>query len=288
MSLTTWRALLAALCLSGCSTPQGIDGGLVDVTFRDGRADGSDIVSDAPAACTGPATCPAGFACVAQRCVRGTGPCTTDDTCANDSRCLDGTCVPYGASGTDRNAGCMRPPTPAFFAPGSICTWTTPPPGDPFPTYVNISPTLVAADFGIVPITEGALHPSIVANTRAPGSITTPAVLRVISGTDCALQATITAHLVNGSAAASIGDLDGDGVPEIVASSMVDNRAGVADPVDGGLVAFKWNPTTRTFDLLWRSHNAAGAHDSHGAASSWHSPSLVDLDNDHVPEVLYA
>ncbi len=289
MSHPNWRTLLAALCLSGCSAPQGNDGGPLDATIRpDARADGSDIVSDTPPSCTGPGMCPAGSACVAQICVRGTGPCSSDDTCTSDSRCLEGACVPYGASGTDRNASCMRPPTPAFFSPGSICTWTTPPPGDPFPTYVNIAPTLVAADFGIVPITEGALHPSIVANTRAPGGITTPAVLRVISGTDCSLQATITAHLVNGSAAASIGDLDGDGVPEIVASSMADTRAGVADPVDGGLVAFKWNPATHTFDLLWRSHNASGAHDAHGDAASWHSPSLVDLDNDHVPEVLYA
>jgi len=62
--------------------------------------------------------------------------------------------------------------------------------------------------------------------------------LRLLSGTDCSLQTTITAHLVNGSAAATIGDMDGDGIPEIVASSLVD------------MLSFPTTPssTSRTFN----------------------------------------
>ena len=62
------------------------------IAFADARHDAlfdapqSEIANDAAAACSGPGSCPSGFACVNSLCVRGTGPCSNDDGCHNDAR----------------------------------------------------------------------------------------------------------------------------------------------------------------------------------------------------------
>src|SRR5438045_1252512 len=120
MRLLNLRVFALVFLVAGCTSNPGTDGGLVDGTgrmdartdaFADTRVDAtvSDLATDGPIACTGPGTCPSGFACVNSLCVRGTGPCTGDDMCHNDARCIDGTCVRYGESGSDHNMKCMRP-----------------------------------------------------------------------------------------------------------------------------------------------------------------------------------
>ena len=67
---------------------------------------------------------------------------------------------------------------------------------------------------------------------------------------------------------------DGDGRAEIVA-----NKAG------GGLVAFTYDDGNDEWTILWRS-TRDGAAPYNRTGSGWAGPSIVDLDDDGVPEVL--
>lgn len=255
--------------------------------------DASDVPADRPVACAVDAAtrCPAGQFCdpVSGACAPDLGACTGSDggvlACPGDSRCAAGRCVPYGPG--EVNAACTRPAVPAFLAPGILCSYEDRSPAtDPFHGYTSVSPSLVVVDFQLDP-TVREPRPSIVAPMHPAatwGSANYKGVLRVLDGRTCEVQFTLDAHLVNGAASAAVGDLDGDGRPEIVASSMPDTRPAVNDPAVGGLVAFRYDPAARAWRLLWRSHTAAGVPDT-ANPRTWASPSIVDLDDDGVPEI---
>lgn len=252
-----------------------------------------DVPVDRPAACApdGGARCPDGQYCDAEdgHCAPDRGPCGEADggvpACPGDSRCAGGRCVPYGPGET--NAACTRPTVPAFLAPGILCSYEDrSPASDPFHGYTSVSPSLVVVDFRFDP-TATEPRPSIVAPMHPRATWSTSnyrGVLRVLDGRTCEEQFTLDAHLVNAAASAAVGDLDGDGRAEIVASSMPDTRATVNDPAQGGLVAFRFDVGARAWRLLWRSHTAAGVPDTQ-YARTWASPSIVDLDDDGVPEI---
>ncbi|HEY8427554.1 MAG TPA: VCBS repeat-containing protein, partial [Sandaracinaceae bacterium] len=73
----------------------------------------------------------------------------------------------------------------------------------------------------------------------------------------------------------AIGDLNGDGRPEIVAF-----KAG------GGLVAFTYDESAGAWTVLWRSTRNDGTTPYEPTGSGWAGPSIYDLDDDGVPEVL--
>ncbi len=98
-------------------------------------------------------------------------------------------------------------------------------------------------------------------------------VIRVLNGQNCQQLETIrTQQQDDRLSTPSIGDLDGDGVPEIVT-----NRG------NGGLVAFRWDAAAGTYVTYWTSvaTNLAGTNHYDG-------PSIHDLDDDGFPEVLSA
>jgi hypothetical protein len=282
-----------------CARPDaGLDAGRRDAPASDiarplDAADAPDVPVDRPTPCSADAgaRCPAGQYCDPMRavCVPDRGSCVESDgvapTCPGDARCTGGRCVPYNPGET--NAACTRPAVPAFLAPGILCSYVDRSPAtDPFHGYTSVSPSLVVADFQLDP-TAREPRPSIVAPMHPAatwGTANYKGVLRVLDGRTCEVQFTLDAHLVNGAASAAVGDLDGDGRPEIVASSMPDTRVGVNDPTAGGLVAFRFDPTARMWRLLWRSRTAAGVPDANNPRT-WASPSLVDLDDDGVPEI---
>jgi hypothetical protein len=291
---------------AACARPDGstrfdapsLDAPTTDVPSAD-RSDVPDVATlrdvpvDRPVACAvdAGARCPAGQYCepTDHVCAPDNGPCVAVDgavpPCAGDSRCVAGRCLPYGPGET--NAACTRPTVPAFLAPGILCSYVDRSPAtDPFHGYTSVSPSLVVVDFRFDPSAREP-HPSIVAPMHPAATWSTAnykGVLRVLDGRTCEVQQTVDAHLVNGAASAAVGDLDGDGRAEIVASSMPDTRPGVADPTAGGLVAFRFDPATSAWRLLWRSHTAAGAPDA-THPRTWASPSIVDLDDDGVPEI---
>src|SRR6201999_2398149 len=104
-------------------------------------------------------------------------------------------------------------------------------------------------------------------------------ILRILDGRNCKLQYNITTKL-NGAVTPAIGDLDGDGRPEIVAYTW--EAVGTAS----GVVALRFDSTKNAWVELWRSHT--GTSTPHNALQDceWAGPSLAYLNNDGKPEVL--
>jgi hypothetical protein len=198
-------------------------------------------------------------------------PCNCDSTCDND------TCVPWPESDFDNT--CERLVAPDDIELVEQCRWTGPPPGDPYPdhTHVMSTPVVVDFDFDEDPTT---LKPSIVVATfPTAGIYFTAGRLRVLDGETCEQQLTIEGDDTNIMAPAgpAVGDIDGDGRAEIVAARQ-----------SGGLAAFDYDAATGSFDLLWLSRDCSnGVNDLTGGINQWAGPSIHDLDDDGVPEILY-
>lgn len=243
------------------------------------------------------AECGALALCAGGTCA-GRGPACDDDTdCDDDSYCCTGAClteggteaacIPYGQGPRgDVNDACIGTVEIGVFAPSVQCEWTDPPVGDPFPNHTNILTTPLVGD---LPHNSGASGEIVVVTYNFtdggnPASVGDNAlyygVIRVLSGQSCDTLENIhdPAHPVIAASTPALGDLDGDGLPEIVA-----HRA------QGGVIAFKWNTTDQRYETFWVSSDpmmvlTRGTH--RGAHSKWDGPSLHDLDDDGFPEVI--
>jgi hypothetical protein len=205
--------------------------------------------------------------------------CESDNDCDNDRFCdeASGACLSFGPD--ERDPLCLREVEVGQFAPEVQCTWAGPPLSDPYPNAVHVLATPMVADFDF-DNDPTRVRPSIVIVTDLPdsGEVTSSerptGVVRIIDGRDCTTEYSLTSQLVSNSSPVAIGDLDGDGRPEIVAY-----RAG------GGLVAFRYNVGSGSWSVLWTSSNSEGAPYTLSGAG-WGGPGIHDLDNDGVPEVL--
>lgn len=221
---------------------------------------------------TCPGGCPEGQICINGFCVTQTA-CSTDDDCQNDTYCEPGTgCVPWGTPpGKNHDPNCQVGLPPGNFAPAIKCEFSTAPAGDPFPNHLDVQATPVVVNFN----KPGQGVPSIVAPFTAtvPASYTeNQGVIRVLRGDTCQLEANLgggqsgySGWLIS-SASVAAGDLDGDGAAEIVAKGA-----------DGRLVAF--TRKAGNWGVLWQTAAAI-------AGGNWAGPSIHDLDDDGVPEVI--
>jgi hypothetical protein len=114
-------------------------------------------------------------------------------------------------------------------------------------------------------------------------------VIRVLKGTDCSVEANLGGTDLDGDGvvdwigtpeSVAIGDLDLDGVPEIVATGG-----------DGSLLAF--TRKAGAWSLLWKAKDSAGNVFKDGLFNwssvnpgNWAGPSIHDLDDDGKPEVI--
>lgn len=246
-------------------------------------------------ACAGPESLecaddpgPGYTACEGRCCAPGTacsyGACVPAEGCASNADCSDDTycdadsalCAPWttGPIG-DFDDACVRIAVPGRFNPQLQCTWT-PGPDDPHPAWAHVLSTPMVADFDL----EGdadLIRPSIVftSDDGVDGRSELPTgIIRVIDGETCALQATLDMQFTSHSSPPALGDLDGDGVPEIIA-----NKA------DGGLVAFAYDAESGTWGVRWRSTFPDGSPWEQ-MGGGWGGPGVHDLDDDGVPEVL--
>jgi hypothetical protein len=269
-------------CVDGvCRVPDGGPWG-EDGAGGDGDGARDDVGIEYDISCEGAGVpceavcCPAGEECRYGVCVVP-GECDGDEDCGDDSYCEDGACIPYGrGTRTDRNPECTRVVVIGLFAPQLQCSWEGPPAGDAYPDNRHVLSTPMVADFEF----DGdpaTIRPSIVftSDDGVDGSGELPTgVIRVISGRDCTQEASLEMQLTSHSSPPAVGDIDGDGIPEIVA-----NQAG------GGVVAFDYDRTAGGWSVLWRSHLADGtAYNVTGGG--WAGPSIHDLDDDGLPEVL--
>jgi hypothetical protein len=237
--------------------------------------------------CDAATPCAAGLICTVGVCEQGEGGCTSDADCDGDTYCCDAAsgcattglaqCLAYG-KGTrpSVNPSCEGEPNIGIFDPREQCAWTAPPAGDAFPNHKNVLGTPMVAD---LPFDSGAsAEIAFVSYNYTDGGGesaqgTNPAyfgVIRIVSGQDCTQLGTIADpdFPILGSPPIAIGDLDGDKLPEIVAYT-----------VNGGVSAFTWNPATKQYKRMW--HGAQAQNSSH-----WDGPSLHDLDDDGIPEVI--
>lgn len=220
---------------------------------------------------TCPGGCPEGQVCINGFCVTQTA-CTDDDDCQNDTYCEPGTgCIPWGQPPTKVNdPTCQIGLPPGNFAPAIKCEFSTPPAGDPFPNHRDVQATPIVVNFN----KPGQGVPSVVAPFTATvvSSYTeNQGVIRVLRGDNCQLEANLGggqsgfAGWLISSAAVAVGDLDGDGAADIVAKAA-----------DNSLVSF--TRKAGVWMKLWQSPVVGGGN--------WAGPSIHDLDDDGVPEVI--
>jgi len=268
------RARLAVTCsfvalAHACgSDPSGLDdastsGVGADVGSGDAATtDDGGIAGDTTGNCIFPcgnACCAEDEQCIEETCTPGPTTCNDADDCDQDATCEAGECTPWPDGGFD--PACGLQPEPGIFRVSLQCEWTAPPPGDPAPSSTSVPTTPLVADFDL-PGAVGHISPSIVFSTQGGGN-----VIRVIDGTTCAHQYTLEEVPVMADSTSAIGDLDGDGRPEIVAHRQA-----------GGLVAWTYDPGLDDFVVLWQSADTT--------ATGVHSLSLGDLDDDGVPEIV--
>lgn len=213
-------------------------------------------------------------------CVPDPTSCQANGDCPGDRYCdgSAGECLPWGVGpGGDSDEACIRDVVAGVFFPDVQCEWLGPPVGDPYPDHTNVLGAPMVANFGLTGDPELS-RPSIVfiSYNHTDGGLescqgTDPAytgVIRVIDGRSCTQTANIAAPLPIASSSVALGDLTGDGIPEIVAAT-----------VGGGLAA--WQLDNGEFVLLWQSDTNYGA-----GTCNWTGPAIHDLDDDGAPEVL--
>lgn len=246
---------------------------------------GDATAGDAPCALAcGASCCASAERCFADTCIPDRGACTGPDDCGDDAYCAspEGFCAPFGVPTTRvADATCTRAIDIEAIAPDRQCSWTGPPSGDAYPDHFQVmsTPVVVDFDFDDDPAT---LRPSIVFSSfPTAGSYSNPGVLRVIDGASCEHQFTLAGpdRMVMSPAGPAVGDLDGDGRAEIVATVH-----------GGGLLAWGWDVASASFTFRWRSGTCAGGAstpDTTGGGDQWAGPSIHDLDDDGLAEVLY-
>jgi hypothetical protein len=245
----------------------------------DGGASGG-LCGDEPE-CDG-ICCGADEHCAAEaRCVPDQPKCDSNDDCQHDTFCRDDRCVPYDAGdepGFDED--CQVDASLSKMKPVQQCHWQEPPDADPYPTHVQVMATPMVADLGLDDDPDN-FRPSIVFPTFAGGNYTGPGYVRVISGDDCTQQLTtpLAEDAVSAIAPVALADLTGDGLPEVVAAAQ-----------NGGVLAFRVSEDGKALERLWRSATCAESvrtPDVTGGNGRWSGPSVVDLTDDGVPEVVY-
>ena len=283
-------AVLIAAVSQGCSSDETV-GTAGPGTTGAGGSGGDQIVGvggstgDCIPACEQGAICSHG-ACVPPQ------TCATDDDCSNDTYCDPATgCMPWEGQDPEHDPECVYVTAAGTLQPAVRCEFSTPPAGDPFPDHVDVQATPIVINFnGFEPLLDGDKAPigtpSIVASFTAPAppSYTENlGVIRVLSGKDCSLEANLGGTDLDGdgvidwtysSAALAAADLDGDEKPEIVAYGG-----------DGSTLAFK--RTMGVWGLLWKATTSAGGPVYIAPINGgWAGPSIHDLDDDGVPEIL--
>lgn len=254
-----------------------IDVGLV----LDAASDAATISAcDAGPTC-GEMCCAADEACAADvQCVPTQDACESNEDCQHDTQCVDAQCLPYGVGDAPSiNQACVLQTDLTSISPVVQCQWSGPPETDPFPTMNQVMVTPMVADLDLDGDTS-SFSPSVIFASYSLLDYQLGYV-RVISGKDCTQQLTtpLVDDSVNPIAPVAVADLTGDGVPEIIGNA-----------VGGGLIAFRVSDDKSALERLWRSGTCADGvvtPDVTGGANRWSGPSVLDLDDDGTPEVVW-
>lgn len=265
-------AVIAAFVVSACAAdPSGMHSR--DGASSDASHDHTASVDGGPAC--GASICAAGERCFQARCIPDNGTCMvmplgdggadgalTAGGCGNDSICIDGVCVPFGtAPAGDRDPTCTRFPAPLdHFAAVIQCEW----PGGmtiDAPGSVSVRVPPLVADL------DGDHIPEVIFVSEGPTADATR--VRVIRGDTCA-PVWSSSHAQEPDQELAVGDLDGDGRPEIC------GRAGSGIPyclrADGS--------------SYWDGHNADGTAHPVEADKAQIGLSIANVDGAGPPELI--
>ncbi len=233
--------------------------------------------------CSADTPCGSGETCVkgegeADHCAPTGTSCAMDSECGGDRYCCGegclttpgaAICIPYGYGPRKNvNSECKgEGEAPGVFAPSVQCEWKVQP-TDPYPGSGLVLATPMVAD---LPNDSGPSAEIVFVSFEAgkgDGSVSTPGVIRIISGQTCELKETVeaSAGIIRAGSPLALADLNNDGKIDIV---------GRKDK--GGLIAFGWDGAK--FAKLWESAGVI-------VNQPWDGPSVHDLNDDGMPEVL--
>ena len=249
------------------------------------------------------AGCPNGTTCDFGVCLPPQPACVTNADCEDDTYCNGTQCVPYGSPPADKtnDPTCSQAVPPGAFAPTVRCEFAKAPTGDPFPQHLDVQATPIVVNFDKVSEGTSAI-PSIVAPFTANvdgGYTEVYGIIRILKGSDCSLVANLggtdldgdgVVDWVNSPSAVAAGDLNGDGVPEIVA--FMGDRTTVAFTRSGTTWKPLWPKVKATLAdgvTLFVSMADGTENLAPGSGSNldvWSGPSIHDLDDDGIPEVI--
>ncbi len=203
------------------------------------------------------ACCAAGDLCISGACVTPGEPCSEALDCEVDAYCDPelGRCLPRGP---DR---CEYFPPPGVFEPEPQWAWTG---SATAPASVHVMMAPVVGD-----ITGDGVPEVVFGTYTAAGSYGGPGVLRVVRGDTGEEVFSVTDPVTCPEGGIALGDLDGDGAPEIVTSG----------PCTGPILAFHNDGA-----LWWSSRNPDGS--AFDAGMTFGAPSIADLDGDGMAEVV--
>ncbi len=259
----------------------GGDGSVIGDGGGDGASSDAGACAEGQTPC-GTQCCDSGYVCYQdQDCILEQPSCESDGDCQEDSYCDDGVCVPYGLGPRGSfNPDCTRLSIAGLFQPSLQCTWFGPPAGDPYPNHIQVLSTPMVADFDFDE-DQSTIHPSIVfmsydgldgSSGHYNGAY---GVVRILDGATCQQIYNVGTDL-NGCNPPAIGDLDGDGRPDIVVHDG-----------NGTVRAYKYDSASDSWGQLFEGHDASNNVVGYGNQSTgWSAPELYDLDDDGLPEIL--
>jgi hypothetical protein len=209
--------------------------------------------------------CAADEICYGSGCTLPRGVCRTQSDCPADQVCeLDlGLCLDRTAVGD-----CLYHPPVGVFQPVLEWEWTGSP-VEPEYDQVMMAPAVAnLTDDDQDGVVDQRDVPDVVFTTfHRGGNYNGRGVLRVLDGATGREHLNLTGYDVHPGSCPALGDLDGDGVPEIVVDRMLSGGSAVT-----GTYAFHADGR-----LYWLAE---------GAGSATGGPALADLDGDGRPEVL--
>ena len=240
--------------------------------------------------------CPGNFICEYETCIPDLGPCQDNDDCPGDSYCDDGQCIPYGVPPDVVNDPlCVKDDLPSGVTPVIQCEWTGPnDPNDPTNNshYIYTTPLVVDLNLDDDP---KKLQPSVIVTTwQTVGGVGRLGTLRVFDGRTCEEQMRLGGADENTSddrpgygsqwAVADLnGDVDNNGHPEIVGLHRNDNNT-------SSLYAVAINNddlNNPQLERLWYGRDCGNNTVVEFATGNvLHGPSIIDLDDDGIPEIL--